>query len=252
VVNEKAVAVFIAIFVVLLVLVFVFLPRQHISNSFSTTSVPVNQSNYSTTALTTIAGVTTQPYSSKCGLANVLTLQNTYFADGTYSGWNATGGYGAKPFNITNANIKHNYYGQPWNVTNTTFIATTYNGGQNVVAGNLTSGTFTVTLPYLNFQLVSPDSRLIYVEILKDGVPQIVDHFDTYAAPGGGNATTRLMNASVALIPLLCQNVQVRVVSAAAGTSQSEFNYVAATGFYTSSKQQTTSGILINQSIHLT
>lgn len=248
--NQRSIATYIILFIVLVAVIYLLLPKQ--------SALPGGASSSSTLSTsigvpTSVAVVTTQPYSNKCQVSTLAGLENGYFANGTYSGWNVTGiGFGTAPMNITRANSERNYYSQPWNASGTGFMATTYTGGTNVLSGNLTSDPFTASLPYLNFQLVSPDNNLIYVEVLQDGVPRIITHFNTYAVQHSGNSSSTLVNASVSLIPLLCQSVQVRVVSEAVGTSQSQFDYVAATGFYQSAREQLTPGIVVNQTVNVT
>ncbi len=248
--NQRSIVAYAALFMVLVIAIYLLLPKQ--SGLSAGTSISSSQST-SIGAPTSVAAVTTQPYSNKCQLSTIIGLKNGYFINGTYSGWNVTGlGFGSAPFNVTKANSEGNYFSQPWVVNATDYMATTYNGGTNLVLGNLTSDPFTASLPYLNFQLVSPDSNLLYVEILQNGVPRIVTHFDTYVLQSGGNSSSSLVNASISLIPLLCQTVQVRVVSGAAGTSQSQFDYIAVTGFHQSVIKQMAPGILVNQTINVT
>jgi hypothetical protein len=107
------------------------------------------------------------------------------------------------------------------------------------VGGNLTSYYFLVNEPYLNFKIISPQSDQLYVQILYNGSPAITDHFNSYRVPGNQqNATSTFENASITLLPLLCREVQIKVVAGTSTASGGTANldYIAVTGFYMSKR----------------
>ncbi|MGC8676538.1 MAG: hypothetical protein ACP5T3_03450 [Candidatus Micrarchaeia archaeon] len=214
--------------------------KAPVSNSTKTTTNTISN----TTSTTTISALA----SCISGLQEVA-IPNGNFSTGTYADWNITGyGFSSEPLNLTNANKNGGYYGAPWsNYGNNTFAATTFQKGLAVQPGNLTSKPFLVTEPFLNFKIVSSQNNDIYVEILHNGKPAIVAHYNTYAAPGNPNPQTTFENASIPLSTLLCQNVSIRVVFVATGLSTTQ--YIAVTGFYLSKTPTYTPGIVVNQTL---
>ena len=180
---------------------------------------------------------------------------NGNFFTGTYAGWTSQGlGFGTVPTNLTYANAQYSYYSVPWTGAGTNFFATNFKGGLQVVGGNLTSEAFLVTEPYLNFKVISPQSSQLYVQILHNGAPTITTFFNTFTATQqGGNSTSTFVNASINLLPLICQHAQIRVVAGTAIVSGgANLNYMAVTGFYMSKKPISTRGVIVNQSVNLT
>ncbi len=175
-------------------------------------------------------------------------IPNGNFSTGTYEYWNTTGtGWGDAPTNITYANETGAYYSHPWSGYNGTYFASTYHGGTLVAPGNLTSSVFRVTEPYLNFKLISTQSNLLYVQLLKNGTPVATFHYNTYAAYNNTNPQSTFVNASIILLPYVCQNVSVRLVVGTLNTGVL-YNYISAGNFYMSKTQELTPGILVNQS----
>ena len=202
----------------------------------ASTTVKANVSvNATTSAIVQSTAQTTTPQNttlSDC-LSNspIVNLYNGNFSTGTYAGWNVTGlGFGSTPANITKYNDNNEYYNSPWTGYNGNFFATTYQGGFIISPGNLTSDTFQVTEPYLNFQIISPQSNLLYVEILSNGVPVITKQFDTYGS--SGSPSSNFKNASISLTSLLCKYVSVRVVSGVVYTPATKYDIIAAGDFY--------------------
>lgn len=195
----------------------------------STTTVSSSAPSSSTT---TVAIPTTTVYFASCqSKSATAAILNGYFSTGNYYGWNASGlGFGATPLNIiyANNNSISGYYGAPWAGYPGQFFATTYHGGLSLQVGNLTSNVFQVTEPYLNFKVISPQSNLLYVEILNRNKPAIIVHYNTYVL---ANATNVFANASIPLTTLMCQNVSIRVVAGVTGPAQN-LNYIAVGGFY--------------------
>ncbi len=214
-----------------------------------------------TTVTTTINGITTVVNSTTtftsnsptgCLSANqVQAIFNGNFSTGNFLGWNTTGpGFGSAPENVTYENSVGGYYGAPWSGYNGTYFASTFHGGTAIQTGNLTSQPFKVTEPYLNFKLVSPQDAELYVEILANGKPFLINHYDTAYAPNNQNAQSTFVNASIPIVSLVCQNVSVRVVSEVVGQrSNTLYDYIAAGDFYMGKTSYQSQGILINSTV---
>ncbi len=248
---NKGILAFFTILVILLVIVLYlhYAPASHIT----TTTVPyTTTANYSNPNITT-PGLPSQNqtgYESCISTSSKVPLENGNFSLGTYAGWNATGGFGALPFNIIQANKVGDYYNHTWSGYSGAFVATTYTGGLQHQPGNLTSSQFKVVEPYLNFKLISPKSNLIYIEVLSDGKPFMVVHYNTYASPNSLYAPSTFQNASIPLTPLLCQNATVKVITDVVGAMPSYFQqYIAIGDFYMGKNATQTPGIVVNQTI---
>lgn len=237
-----------------------------VSTTTATTSMPQNSTNETTTIPTSIVSSaptttpTTSVYFSQCQSKNATQeILNGNFSTGSYYGWNVSGpGFGAAPFNLTHANEVGGYYGAPWSGYEGTYFATSY-GGLSPQQGNLTSQPFEITEPYLNFRIISPQTNLLYVEILQ-GKNVSKYWFNTYNASSntydnatGKYATAKATEFEATSIPLLdtaflCQNVSIRIVSDAVGPSES-MDYIAVGDFYLSRTPTYTPGVLVNESI---
>ncbi len=126
--------------------------------------------------------------------------------------------------------------------------------------GNLTSAPFLVTEPYINFKIISPQNAELYVEILQNGHPAAVTHYNTYAVPtvNATNSTNKFdsqsnfFNASLIVLPLLCNKVHIKIVAGLVVVQENQFNYIAVTNFYQSRQPVSTPGIIVNQSLNFT
>jgi len=243
--------------VILLVLVVVvvlggFIPGvKPISFSSTTTTANTAQNKTITTTLPTVSTTVSSRYNNCPSTSATQKISNGDFGTGTFYAWNVTGtGFGTFPLNITYANKNGGYYGAPWSGYSGAFAASTYHGGLSVQNGNLTSQTFLITEPFLNFKIVSPQNNFLYIEILQNNTPIIITHYNTYLAPGNTNPWTTFENASIPLGIHLCQNASIRIVAGVVGGAQQKLEYIAATAFYLSNTSIATPGIVIEQTLH--
>jgi len=173
--------------------------------------------------------------------------QNVYngnFINGEYTGWTLAGkGFGTAPLNITKANTNTTsrcYVGQPWTGYIGSYIATTYNCGLSNAPGNITSSLFYANEPFLNFKIISPADQLLYVEILYNGTPYIIAHYNTYNITQTAAASTTFRNASIPLVTVIDKPIQVRVVA----DTLNQQTYIAAGDFALGSQPHQDQGIL--------
>lgn len=181
-------------------------------------------------------------------------VYNGNFGNGKYTGWTVNGtGFGKAPLNITRANrlgsnqtntrnATECYIGQPWSNYNGTFFATTYTCGSSVSLGSITSSPFYADQEFLNFKIVSPDNNYIYVEILYNGTPYTIAHYNTFNSSLYVNASSQFRNASIPLYNVFQKPISIRVV---AGTLN-QLTYVAVGDFALSSRPLQDRGILSN------
>ncbi len=251
--------------VLAVVLIVVFVTFLHGGGPTTTVVTTTVSANTTTLPATTSAQTTTiSGYNGVDCLSPNATegIPNGNFSTGTYQNWTASGlGFGTAPSNITYDNEIGAYYGQKWTGYNGVFFATSYNGGTSVAPGNITSEPFVVTEPYINFKVISPQNNAIYVQILKNGTPEVTVHYDTYKVPlvNATNTTTtfssesNFVNASIIMIPLLCSKVQIKVAArVVGGATGNQFNYIAVTDFHMSKKPWAVPGIIVNQSLNYT
>ena len=207
---------------------------------------------------------TTGPGGGSCGAAvvklNTTTappaevygfVYNGNFSNGEFSGWNVSGkGFGSSPFNLTYANGIGCYIGAPWDTFNgiVQFAASTYHCGTQPSPGNITSSPFIVNKPFLNFKIISPGIQDLYVEILHNGAPAIIAHYNTYNATLGGNPPSTFRNASIPLTSLAGKTVSIRIVAATLSTQR----FISVAGFQLSSVPLQQQGILTNLTIYNT
>lgn len=259
---NKIIPIGIGVFVVLAIIAVYVLPHSGATSTTATTTASSQKGTTTILPTSTVAGTTTLPQGNSTDCISYNSTQSIYngnFATSTYAGWNTTGnGFGDRPFNITNSTELTEYYGQPWTGYNGVYFATSYDGGTTVEQGNLTSNTFLVTEPYINFKVISPKDDELYVQILHNGQPAVTIHYNTYAVPLVNNtnstttfySSTNFFNASIIVAPLLCDKVQIRIVAGLVGTRKNQFNYIAATDFYLSHAAIETPGIIVNQSFN--
>ncbi len=264
--NLKAVAAF----VVILMLIIVFAYFEIYNNPGNTPPVriignkPIPGANgiANTTAPTnTISNVTSNKTTNSSSYINCISaspsvnIANGNFATGTYEGWNITGqGFlnssgAAVPTNIIFANANGEYYGGPWTNYDGTYFASTYHGGISLSPGNLTSNTFEVVEPYLNFRIISTQSSLLYVELLENGRPYMVAHYDTLSATGNSTSQSVFVNETLPLLNLLCKDVSVRVSSGVVGSISTVRDYIAVGDFVQSKSDLTTPGTVLNTTL---
>jgi hypothetical protein len=173
-------------------------------------------------------------------------VYNGNFSSGEFTGWNVTGaGFGTAPLNITHANKSRCYVGKyPWSNYNATFFASTYHCGLQNSPGNLTSSPFIANKPFLNFKIISPQNANLYVEILYNGSPSIIAHYNTYnlSFSSGFHNTTEsaFRNATIPLTTVIGKVVQIRVVAKVTGQQ----NYISIGQFYMSSSPNQDPGVL--------
>ncbi|MCL5106014.1 MAG: hypothetical protein M1331_01275 [Candidatus Marsarchaeota archaeon] len=212
--------------------------------SSTTTSVPATTTVTTTSTSTT---TTTAPANTSTIPANATVYQSVYngnFIEG-YSGWNVSGkGFGTEPLNITHANTANVmcYLGTPWANYNSTFFATTYNCGLSNVNGNLTSSYFKVIKPFLNFRIISPQDKGLYVEILYNHKPYMIVHYNTYNNTLYTNSSSTFRNVTMPLEPILGRVVQVRVVAA----TLKQQTYIGVEGFGLSNTPHEDIGVIEN------
>lgn len=178
-----------------------------------------------------------------------LIYQNVYngnFSTGTYVGWNVIDpGFGTQPFNITYGNAHQCYLNRTWSGYNGNFFATTYNCGITNAAGTLTSSPFVVngTKPFLNFKIISPLDKGLYIQVLSGGIPSITAYYNTFNySTSGSNPQSTFQNASIPLATLAGKPVQVRIVSQTLKFQ----TFIAVGDFALSNRPHQQQGILVN------
>ena len=206
---------------------------------------PGNSTSNTSTASTTVTPQASTTISSCLSSLPTISITNGNFGTGTYYGWNVIGfGSSGVPANITKMNAEHAYYGTPWAGLSGNYFATTYNqaGGLALSTGNLTSDAFTVSEPYLNFQIISKYDQNLYVEILEGGTPVITAHYDTYVNANNYTQST-FKNVSIPLTPVLCRSISIRVVADVLSSPSTNYDYIAVGDFYLSNSESHSSGV---------
>ncbi len=179
----------------------------HKSNTIKNSSVTTNALSSSTTS-TVKSSTTTASQQTYC-LSNSPTERggNWNFSYDSYYNWNVTGNaFGTAPTNFTKANDNGSYFRYAWSNLAETYYATSFSKTKPIGFGNLTT-TFLVDKRYLNFQLISTNNSRIYVEIIINGQPSIVKHYDT------GSPYDQFVSEYINLSDYTCQTVKFRVVS---------------------------------------
>lgn len=186
------------------------------------TSKNLSAQNYTVTFTTYGNGGTCSDPHQKLILNNTTTppytnvydfVYNGNFSHGNYAGWNATtSAFGQYPTNISVINNDTCFRMYKWSGLNGTYFATTASCYLPPMAGNITSSYFNVTMPFLNFQIVSPKNTTSYIMILHNGTPKIQASFNTYAQDTG-NYLYKFQNVTIPLSTLVGKTVQMRIVS---------------------------------------
>ena len=147
--------------------------------------------------------------------------------------------------NISAANSNGAYYQSQWSGYNGQYFATTYSQKRSYTGGSIYTS-FVVVEPYLNFKIISAPNQNLYVEILKNNNAVLVVHYGTPNATGGGyGSMSNFASASINMTSLMCQTVQVKVVSDVYGATASQQNQFIAVGdFQQSGSSSQTSGIV--------
>jgi len=251
---HKGIIAYIVVLIILIVITLVFLHGSTKTPKVTTTIIPKNTTTTTiapVTNVTTITSTTTSITIPSClSQSAEVPVYNGNFSTGNYTGWFTSGdGFGSAPLNLTYANENGGYYNHTWIGYDGNFVATTFHGGLALQPGNLTSKPFKVVEPYLNFRIISPQNNLLYVEILVNGKPVIVAHYNTYNAPGNQYPSSEFVNASMPLSLLMCQNVSIRVVANVVGSIATRNMYIAVGDFYQSRQPNSAPGIIVNQTI---
>lgn len=214
------------------------------SNTTTPTTVVASTTTGTSTTGTTSASTTpTTTVATTTISSSPSYVPNGNFSTGTYANWTVNGtGFGKTPLNVKTANADLCYIGGPWTNYNGTYFATTFTCGTQVTTGNLTSGYFTASEPYLNFRIISQASSGLYVEILYNGVPKVISHYNTYNSSNGADGSYTFYNASMPLTSVQGDAVQVRVVAA---TLQSQ-SFIAIGDFVIAQNANQAKGILLN------
>ncbi len=225
---------------------------SNIGAILSQSTVPASASNGGLAAITgrnsQALAVSGQSYPCASG-ASRSQVPNGNFATGNYTDWNAYGpGFGAAPLDINIANENGEYYSSPWSGYAGEYVATTFSPEGYPQPGSLRSAPFLVTAPYLNFKIISPANRDLYVELLVNNTVFIVAHYNT--TNGAGILTPgTFANASLYLGPLACKNVSVVIASQVLGSKANASQFIAAGDFQLGNYSSATLGILANSTI---
>jgi hypothetical protein len=218
--------------------------KESPTSSTGTTTLETTTINATSTTSLANTTITTTLMPKTCISNNSsVTIYNGNFSTGTYYGWSLSGpGFGTAPLNLTKANQNGDYYIDNWSGYGGQYAATTYHQQATSVPGNL-SMNFVPVEPYLNFQIYSPKSNNLYVEVIPFRGQPVRYYYDTLQGQGT-NQTGEFASASINMSAFTCQSVTFRVVSNSASDNQNIF--IAVGNFYQSQSPAQTPGIAVN------
>lgn len=211
------------------------------SSIVPTSTIQAETINTTTAAPTSTVGKYCTPSNS-----SFVYVGNGNFTTGTYSGWTVIGNsFGSAPLNLSQANIDGYYYVNKWSGYYGNYAAVSFNPKLKRTPGSISS-TFIVLEPYLNFQIYSPKSNLLYLEIIPQSGSPVYYYYDTLSGQYT-NRTDQFAYASIDISKYSCQTVSVRIVSNT-GPLEDDGTFIAVGNFYQSAYPMQTIGILVNQS----
>ncbi len=148
---------------------------------------------------------------------------------GTYIGWNTSGtAFGNSPIDLTKANKIGCYPKDQWENYSDIYYISSYNCDPIETTGNITSSKFLVDEPFLNFQIISPNNKNDYVELISPNgnYTYLTDSISTYNVINDNGSVVsqgyKLEDASIPISKLLGKIVRFRVVQ---GSNQN-LNYI--------------------------
>ncbi len=222
----------------------VYILLSHSSSAAKAITTTISVKGNTTTSIYVMATTSTIENQTPSCVSNRTSISVGNFSSGIFYGWAVNGtGFGTAPLNLTLANHKDDYYLNPWSNYEYKFAATTF---KSTLAPGTLSTSFVSVEPYLNFQIYSPKSKQLYVEVIPSKGAKIVNYYNTLNGIGT-NATDTFAYASINMSKIMCQSVTVKIVSNVTEVTSSNQNlFIAVTGFYQSRSPYETQGINVN------